>query len=539
MLRVVRPWLNILPATHSVRRALLDFAIIFGIGLVLWIVTSEMDLFESLSDYTNAHEEWQLDELIISFAIASLVFGLRRMQDQRRELALRLAAEQHATMLALQDALTGLPNRRRFMEALTTLVGQHSGCHAVIILDLDRFKPVNDVFGHASGDEALRTVAQRLKSLGDERILSARLGGDEFALIARNLTASTEAEKIAERVISAIEIPIAAVGIEHRLEVSLGIAEIDRSTNVAEEFMRRADVALYRAKEVHGSAHVLYDEAMDTERQESVRLEKDLRGALSAGAIVPNYQPIVDLRTGDILKFEALARWYDPARGEIPPAVFIPLAETRGLIAAITETILYRACADAISWPPAILLSVNLSAVLLADKSFILKLVKILSDTHFPASRLELEITEQALGADYEVVRPFLDDLRTLGIRIALDDFGTGYSSLSRLKQLPFDDIKIDRSFVQGLAGNPDRLHFVRTIMQLGRGLGMTVSAEGVEDPDQLHSLVSEGCTVGQGFLFSEAVPASSVAGLLRSASPFVDILGTSIKAPRLGLPVR
>jgi len=500
------------------RRALLDFLIIFGLAVVARIATYDMQLFERFYEYSRAHEDWQIDELAVTIAFASLafiVFGLRRMQDQQRELTLRLAAEQHATMLALQDPLTGLPNRRRFVEALAAVARQRDGRDAVIILDLDGFKPVNDVYGHASGDEALRTVAQRLKSLGDPRILAARLGGDEFALIVRNIIALSEAERIAERVIAAIEIPIPVGGVEHHVEASLGVAEVDRSSDVAEEYMRRADIALYRAKEEHGSHYVFYDEAMDAERKHAIRLEKSLRAALSEGGIVPNYQPIVDLRTGEVLKFEALARWRDPILGEVPPAVFIPLAETRGLIAEVTEMMLRKACADALSWPASITLCVNLSAVLLQDKSFNLKLVKILSEKRFPAGRLELEITERALKAEYEVVRPFLENLRALGIRISLDDFGTGYSSLSRLRRLPFDDIKIDRSFVQSLDESPDRIAFVRTIMQLGRGLGMTVTAEGVEESAQVSSLIAEGCTLGQGFLFSEAIPAERIGALL------------------------
>jgi diguanylate cyclase (GGDEF)-like protein len=378
MVQRLRSWLSaprFRPLSGSTGRIFIDLLAIFGLAAVLRIVTYNMQLFERFNDYSRSHEDWQLDEFVVTIAIAGLafvLFGLRRLQDQRRELKLRLAAEQHATMLALQDPLTGLPNRRRFMEALSSLVSQHSrSCNAVIILDLDGFKPVNDVFGHASGDEALRTVAQRLKSLGDERILAARLGGDEFALLLRNLFSPTEAERIAERVVSAVEIPIPAAGVEHRLEASLGIAAIDDSSQIAEEFMRRADVALYRAKETHGSAYVIYDEAMDIERQQSVRLEADLRKALSADAIVPNYQPIVDLKTGSILKLEALARWHDPARGDVPPTVFITLAESRGLVAEITESMLRKACIDALSWPSEITLAVNLSAVLLEDKSSI------------------------------------------------------------------------------------------------------------------------------------------------------------------------
>ena len=504
--------------SNSSHRVLIDLLVVACAALAFRLLTLEMDLFERFADYSEFHEDWELDELFVTLMIVGLafiVFGIRRMQDQRRELALRQAAEQHAQMLALQDPLTGLPNRRRFHDSLAPMIAGGRGPHAVLILDLDGFKEVNDAFGHASGDEALRTMAQRLRTLCDARVMAARLGGDEFAITIRDVAGVTEAEEVAARAIALIEVPIAAAGVEHRLEVSIGIAIVGTDPDPAEEYVRRADVALYRAKEKGGSAFMVYDEKMDTEMTERVLLEKDLRLALTAREIIPHYQPIVNLKSGEVIKLEALARWRHPTRGYIEPAIFIPLAEHRGMIAELTESILRQACADALSWPLSVIVSVNISPLLLTSKSFGLRIVSILSELGFPPRRLEIEIMERALEMDFDRVRPFLENLRALGIRISIDDFGTGYSSLARLKSLPFDDLKIDRSFVQSMEDGEDRTLFVRTILQLGMGLGMTVTAEGIEEKDQRDSLIAEGCDLGQGYLYSAAIPSDQVASVL------------------------
>jgi predicted signal transduction protein with EAL and GGDEF domain len=330
-------------------------------------------------------------------------------------------------------------------------------------------------------------------------------------MLVKSVESSDDAVTIAKEILAEIDKPIVTAGVDQHLCASIGIALIEESGQPAEEHLRRADTALYRAKRARGSSFCVYEPEMDAELTERVHLEHDLREALEARQIVPHYQPIVDLKSGAILKLEALARWHHPTRGAISPTVFIPLAEERGLIVELTETVLATACRDAVLWPPEIRLSVNLSPVLLKSASFGLRLANILAEAGLPPSRLEIEITEQTLEADIGFVRDFLENLRTLGVHIALDDFGTGYSSLSRLKLLPFDEIKIDGSFVQGLDGSDDRALFVRTIVELGRGLGMKVTAEGVEEERQRDALVAEGCTQGQGYLFSAAVPADEV----------------------------
>jgi diguanylate cyclase (GGDEF)-like protein len=503
--------------TRSGRRVVVDLVVIVAFAVVVRAATFNMNLFERLYDFSRQHEGAQVDELMVTLTIASLAFvafGVRRVQDQRRELALRHAAERHALMLAEQDQLTGLPNRRRFYETLSAIKGDDDGC-ALFLLDLDGFKQVNDVFGHAAGDAALKAVAQRLRSISDERMLPARLGGDEFALLAHNVVNADETSRIAQNLIDAIDAPIITAGVEQMLNVSVGIALIEECVENPEEYLRRADTALYRAKREPGSSFATYEPWMDRDLTEQVKLERDLVEALAAKEIVPHYQPIVDLKTGQILKFEALARWRHKTRGDVAPTIFVALAEDRGHIAQLTEMILEQACRDACAWPSNIELAVNLSPVLIQSSAFGLKLAKILAETGLAASRLELEITEKALRADADLVQAFLENLRSLGVRIALDDFGTGYSSLSRLRRLPFDELKIDGSFVQSMSKSADRMLFVRTILELGHGLGLRVTAEGIEEPEQRQLLLAEGCTQGQGFLFSKAVPPEAVLHLL------------------------
>jgi diguanylate cyclase (GGDEF)-like protein len=501
-------------------RLLVDIAVIFGIAALLRVLTFDLELFERFAEFSQAHENWEMDELLVTVAILSaalLVFGVRRIQDQRRELALRVAAERHATMLALHDPLTGLPNRRRLREAVAEIASTPGRVDALMILDLDGFKPINDVFGHPTGDEALRVVGKRLGTLSEAGIFCARLGGDEFALLVRDRVSCKAVEAVAAEVIAAIEAPLSAGGVQHRLQVSIGIAALDLPEVPPEEYLRRADVALYRAKTLPGSAHVVYEPAMDASLQQRIALERDLREALATGAVLPHYQPIVDLASGRVLKLEALARWRHPELGDVPPARFIPLAEERGLILPLTEQLLRRALSDALLWPGDIVLSVNLSPLLLVGDGFVRRLTQILAAAAFPPRRLELEVTESALGSDIEPVRAVLESLRQLGVRIALDDFGTGYSNLSRLRGLPFDELKIDASFVRSMSASPENAVIVRTIVDLGHGLGMQITAEGVEDQEQRAALIADGCRHGQGFLFSKAIPADQVTALLAS----------------------
>jgi diguanylate cyclase (GGDEF)-like protein len=513
----VRRWADACQRHLSRRRLCVDAVVIFGGALVLRLATYPLDLFERFHNFSRAHEAWELDEAAVTLTLLSaalIVFGIRRIQDQRRELALRRAAERRAADLAHHDPLTGLPNRLRFREAISSRAIKDGQLDAVMLIDLDGFTPVNDTMGQAGGDEALRIVAQRLRSISDHRGICARVGGDEFGLLVEDLASDREARQIAGDMLAAVQEPIRIGADEYRLRVSVGVALIDDFGLSGDVYLRHANMALHRAKEKRKPNCVIYEPSIDLAQQERIRLEQDLRRGLRERQIVPFYQPIVDLETGRIVKLEALARWRHPEEGLIPPFRFIPIAEDRGMIEELTEVILRQACADALKWPASITLAVNLSPALMGNGTFVLKLITWLSEAGVPPQRLEFEITECALEADLDTVQPFLARLRALGAQIALDDFGTGYSSLSRLQAIQFDELKIDRSFVQGIA-NPESAAILRTIVQLGLGLGMSLTAEGIELPEQRSWLLEQGCRHGQGYLFGRPAPADEIAEML------------------------
>ncbi len=503
-------------------RLLIDFIVIFGAALLLRLATYHLDLFERFHAFSRSHESWELDEAAVTIAIlglAFIVFGIRRIHDQHREMKLRLAAEKQVTLLAQSDTLTGLPNRRRFREAVMSLAESDGAFHAILLIDLDGFTPVNDTLGQPAGDEALRTIARRLQQLGSDEMMCARVGGDEFAILAKDISAPAEAEQLAERVSAAVSAPIQMGGEEYRLKASIGLDVIDRHDRSPEAYLRHVNLALHAAKKQPNRSYVLYDAALDSVLEERIRVEMDLRGGLAAHQIAPFYQPVVDLKSGRILKFEALARWLHPTRGIVLPVDFIQIAEETGLIEELTDTMLRQACADALTWPQLVTLAVNLSPRLMTG-AYALRLVSLLDKTGLPPQRLELEITEYALESDLEMVRPFAADLRALGVRTALDDFGTGYSGLARLKGLQFDELKIDSSFVQNMTRDNDARVIVHSIMELAHGLGMAVTAEGIETPEQHAALVALGCEHGQGYLFGRPMPADEAAEILRLQRP-------------------
>ncbi|MDB5437910.1 MAG: hypothetical protein JWM33_337 [Caulobacteraceae bacterium] len=462
--------------------------------------------------------EFELDEVFAVLALAFALFSWSRLAAQRRETRRRIAAEQEARALAMEDPLTGLPNRRHFDEHLRAAIGappRSGACHAVLALDLNGFKKINDVYGHGCGDEVLASVAAILKLAVRDGDLVARLGGDEFAIVARHLAGPEAATSIARRIIDSLGAPLPTSSGEQRVGTAIGIALSPQDGADPEDLLRKADIALYRAKAERVSALRFFESEMDAQVKERDSLERELRAAIGTPALRPFYQPQIDLKSGRVVGFEALARWSHSTLGEIPPDRFIPIADDCGLIGPLTDSLLRTACRDAMTWPKDILLSVNISPIQLRDARLGLRLLAILGETGLSPHRLEIELTESALVADLEGAREVLGALRETGVKIALDDFGTGYSSLYHLRNFKLDKIKIDRSFIDSMTHDASSAAIVRALVGLGAGLSLTVTAEGVENADQQAFLAKAGCEQGQGFLYSRAVSGEDALGLL------------------------
>ena len=441
-------------------------------------------------------------------------------------------AEQQVAFLARHDGLTGMPNRVMLRERLEQALAAASRGQrfAVMLLDLDRFKAINDLLGHEAGDGLLRFAGERMQACVREVDLVARLGADEFAVVVSDAGLPASAGRVASRIVAAfakpfqLDVPSLDVpGLDGpaprtvSTTVSIGIAVGPGDGANPDTLLRHADMALHRAKaEQRGSAR-FFEAGMDASHLARRQAEQDLRLALERKEFRVFYQPQVCLRTGDVVAFEALLRWQHPTRGLVPPAEFIPLAEETGLIVPIGAWVARTACLDAAAWPAGVGVAVNLSAVQFRSPHLVETISGALAAAALSAARLELEITETVLLHDGPGTLAVLHGLHALGMRIALDDFGTGYSSLSQLHSFPFDKIKIDRMFVRDLLDRASSAAIVRAIAGLGASLGIETTAEGVETAEQLARLRCEGCTEAQGYLISRPMPASAVTGYLKS----------------------
>jgi diguanylate cyclase (GGDEF)-like protein len=422
--------------------------------------------------------------------------------------------------LALHDPLCGVPNRNFFSERLETVIAEvrRSGtAAAVFYIDLDHFKDVNDTLGHPIGDELIRNVTLRLARImrGDD--LVARLGGDEFAVITSGSSDAHALQETAGRIIATLCAPYSIN--EHTIVIgaSVGIAVIDhRSSSSAADIMRYADMALYRAKNEGRNRACIYDAVMDADLSQRKLVEQELREAIESDGLKVLYQPILNASGEKVVGVEALARWPHPTRGLVSPAEFIPIAEHSGLIIELGARVLRRACLDARAWP-GIGVAVNVSPLQFRQLDFVSVVERILNETGFDPTRLELEITESTLLGNFETAEAAMQQIKALGVRLALDDFGTGYSSLLYLRRFPFDKLKIDKSFVQSIEKAADAAAIVHAIVSLGRGLGMKVTAEGVETAEQHLFLRAAGVHCIQGFRFGmPAEPAEITARLAR-----------------------
>jgi diguanylate cyclase (GGDEF)-like protein len=504
-------------------RAQSDFLILLALALPLFIFVVWVDALDKFFEYSRVHEEYEIDE-ILSFlffvGIAAIVYSARRIADLRREIDQRRAVEAEAQRLARHDILTGLPNRRRFLEEFNSQVlkaGKDQRC-ALFVIDLDYFKPINDLYGHRLGDEVLRVVAQRLTDIVEDRGTVTRLGGDEFGIV---MTVGQDDElplSLARRIVHDIPRPINLAALSLEVAASVGVSMFDpkhegggevdrRERNPVETVLRQADMAMYRAKMAGRARYRFFDNDMDQRLQQRVQLEREIRGAVERGEIVPYYQPFVNLQTEETIGYELLARWRHPTMGVLPPSLFIPIAEDTGVIGALTDSLLARGLKEAKAWPEHICLAVNLSPRQFADPMLVQKILDPLAASGFSPERLEIEITETAVVQRLEEAKTTLEALRKLGVRIALDDFGTGYSGLHHLRELQLDTIKIDRSFVSEMLKHADDEKLVEAIVSMGRVLGLRTMAEGIETKEVLEKLVALGCETGQGFLFGRPEP--------------------------------
>ncbi len=437
---------------------------------------------------------------LLAFALLTLLV-LRFM---RRTEATIAAGEDQLRHLALHDALSGLPNRTFFGERLAELMEEvrHTGhMAAVLSIDLDRFKEVNDTLGHLIGDALIRAVGQRLARLLRGTDLVARLGGDEFAVITPDVGELGDLQTLAERIINALRAPYAIMGHTLAIGASIGITSITRDTGAVADVMRRADVALYRAKNEGRNRACIYDAEMDADLRERKQMERDLKDAIEYNDLMIAYQPLVGPSGETMVGVEALCRWHHPTRGEIPPAKFIPVAEHSELIIPLGEWVLRQACLEAKAWP-GLTLAVNVSPLQFRRPDFVKVVARILAETGFAPERLELELTESTLVGNVDEAGTAMRELKALGVQLALDDFGTGYSSLLYLRTFPFDKLKIDRSFVRNIESAADSAAIVHAVVSLGRGLGMKVTAEGVETAEQHLFLRAAGVHSLQGFRF-------------------------------------
>ncbi len=515
----------------------LSLSVVVGLesGLPLLAVARELSRFDVLGLVAQlglgvvaaviaAVQPWVLPLLLPpALAIYRSTERQVRLQEQTRELAHQ----------AFHDSLTGLPNRVLLLDRLEHALARatrHRNRNAVLFLDLDGFKVVNDSLGHHVGDQLLVAVAERLRVYSRPGDTVARLGGDEFAFLLEDIADQSDAVRVAERITDALRASFAVSGREVHATASVGIVISGAGGDDPARLLRDADVAMYRAKAKGKARYEVFDARMGADALRRLEAEADLRQAIERREFRVYYQPRVEIVSGHIVGMEALVRWDHPRRGLLSPAEFIPLAEETGLILPIGRRVLAEACGQARAWrdrypgDPRLLMSVNLSVRQFQHPDLVEEITQVLRETGLAAGSLKLEITESVLMEDAAANTIMLRRLEALGVRLEIDDFGTGYSSLGYLKRFPVDVLKIDRSFVAGLGRDPEDTAIVQAMISLAHTLGLAVTAEGVETTDQLACLRDMGCELGQGYLFSEPLPSAAVGALLDSVRADVDL---------------
>ncbi len=465
--------------------------------------------------------EWQMEdgrsiEITVTHRADGSCVALHQDVTEQRHAQARIAH------LAWHDALTGLPNRSRLRDELEALLGRTARGEvlALLLLDLDRFKPVNDTLGHAAGDALLRQVALRLRGCVRETDIVARIGGDEFAIVQWGATQPAAASTLARRVIEALAAPHVVAGHTVHVGVSVGVAIAPFDGQDPEVLQRHADLALFRAKADGRGTLRFFEPGMDAEARHRHDMEADLRRALERGEFELFYQPQVELRDQQVCGLEALLRWNHPRLGRIAPDAFMTLAEETGLIVPIGRWVLMQACRQACTWPADWRVAVNVSAVQFRQGALLRDVTHALLASGLPPQRLEVEVTEASLLVDPDLALDALGALRSQGVRVAMDDFGSGRSSLRLLRRFSFDRLKLDRSFVNDLGRDGAALALIRTVASMGQSLGISTTAEGVETAAQMAAVMQEGCIVGQGWHFSRPLTASAVQDFVQALHP-------------------
>jgi diguanylate cyclase (GGDEF)-like protein len=497
--------------SEVILREITDALVIFSMSFLTYISIAEWGGLSILRNVLRL--EIETPSLFYFFGVALIVFSMRRIGDQRRERAKRVAAEQNAYLASTRDPLTQLPNRRQFEIEVSTALKISTNAMSILLLGLNQFRKLAEIHGHLGCDEALSQIGARIRDGAHSSEVFARIGDDEFALCLAGMDPEN-ALKVAGAWLEVVKKPV-QIGIElHSISASIGIVQVGRGHATVDELLRCAQVALSRARSGQVDC-CFFDPKMDAHVRSRALLEKDLRAAIGSYDIRPHYQPIVDLKTRRIVSFESLARWHHPMNGLIGPDTFIPLAEELGLIDVLSGQLFGDSCRDAVNWPEHVSLSFNFSPTQLSNKNFAQDVLTILADTGLPPYRLEAEITESAIVSDFEATRHAIQTLRNAGVRVVIDDFGTGYSGLSQLYELRFDKLKVDKRFIQEIGKSSESDIFMRAIFGLCKGLDLCVTAEGIETVAQADAAFAYGAHQGQGFLFSKAVPADTVSQLL------------------------
>ena len=514
---------------HAASRDLLTLGTVFA-ALVLFIGTGGSVISGSVSAFAgNGIAPDNLLATAFLLNIALIVFGWRRYRDLVGEVRVRRSAEEQARVLAETDPLTGCLNRRSIGPATDRLIAEAAArgeAVAFVMLDLDNFKQVNDVHGHAAGDALLHEAALRIVRHLPSGALLARIGGDEFACVVPFPAGQPESiDRLAETLIHAVGEPVHFQGLVLEASLSAGVTRSDGEGggHSAQSLLHMADIAMYHAKKHGRSRHFWFESSMESELRFRSELESGIRRGLTNDEFVPYFEKQIDLATGELVGFEMLARWNSPSLGVVNPDLFIPIAEEIGVISPLSETLIRKALAEARNWDPQLTLSVNISPIQLRDPWFAQKLLKLLVEANFPPSRFEIEVTESCLHENIGLVRSLITSLKNQGIRVSLDDFGTGYSSLAQLRSLPFDRIKIDRSFVTTLPGNQESATIVQSIAALGEGLGLPITVEGVENEEVLRELERFGTFKVQGYLYGFPEPADRTAAELAQLNLLLD----------------